>query len=113
VKVPRLAALLATLACLAAGALAPVVACNGTGTTPMCDFPDGANNPESGCGVLIEASAADAMTGDVVEEPTPGTGAIDASDAAAPLDATNPEVSDTGTDAGDSQVLDATGDSPG
>jgi hypothetical protein len=56
----RLAALLSALLCAGAAAALPGIGCNGTGTTPLCDFPDGANDPDAGCGELIEAAAPDA-----------------------------------------------------
>jgi hypothetical protein len=108
---------LATLACLGiAGmgvlaALAPAAGCNGTGTTPMCDFPDGANNPEAGCGVLIEASAdglaaEDApVTEDVTTPPQPDAQSGVDAQAAAP-DAR----ADASPDASDAHITDASAD---
>jgi hypothetical protein len=120
VKGHRLALLAATCGSLALAAFVPAAGCNGTGTTPMCDFPDGANNPESGCGVLVEAAASDAPVTPVTDAPTAdsvaptdsGGGKTDASDATVP-DAADAHVSDTGTDAGDAHTGDAKSDGPG
>jgi hypothetical protein len=100
VKPHRLVLLAAMAGCVGLGALAPSTGCNGTGTTPTCDFPDGANNPESGCGELVEAAppSADGTAPDVVEEPAPkGDGPIgnpDASDATLPEDAADSSIPD-------------------
>lgn len=74
VKAGSVASLVVLIACLGMAGFASEAGCNGTGTTPVCTFPDGANDPEAGCGVLIEASA-----------PVDG---------ASPVDATSPHVSD-------------------
>jgi hypothetical protein len=109
---------------LALGALAPQAGCNGTGTTPVCDFPDGANNPESGCGELVEAAAsADVTAADVVEEPAPQPDAkadakadasIDASDATVPpTDSGSPDAPDDVHDASQDHIGDAHHDAKG
>jgi hypothetical protein len=108
VKHRGLGSFFVALGCLAMGALAPTAACNGTGTTPMCDFPDGANNPEAGCGVLIEGSAPEGVP-DVAEEPVP-TPVPDAGQ-----DATSPHLPDSGaadSSVVDASVLDAPADAP-
>lgn len=88
----------------------------------MCDFPDGANNPESGCGVLVEAAASDApvtMDAPTMDSAAPvdsGGGKADASDATVPdaADARSPDTGlDTGTDSGDAHAGDAKSDAPG
>jgi len=108
VKAHRLLSFFVALGCLGVGALAPTAGCNGTGTTPMCDFADGANNPEAGCGVLIEASPGEGSAADVAEESVP-TPVSDASG-----DATHDAASSVGPDAGtlDSSVTDAPADAP-
>ncbi|MGO8996140.1 MAG: hypothetical protein ACLQVI_22745 [Polyangiaceae bacterium] len=115
-KPHRMTVLIASLGCAVMGALAPAAGCNGTGVTPMCDYPDGANDPESGCGELVEAAAFDGLA---VEEPAPVTdapgdsptdspaGKPDASDATTPpTDASKPDAED----ASDSHVADANHD---
>jgi hypothetical protein len=102
VKAHRLVSVVVALGCLGTGALAPTAGCNGTGTTPMCDFPDGANNPEAGCGVLIEASALEGSATDVAEEPVPTPVPDAGHEAASPLvdsSATDSQVTDAGADA--------------
>jgi hypothetical protein len=95
----------------AVAALAPAAGCNGTGTTPMCDFPDGANDPDAGCGVLIEASTDGVATEDVVEDVTTFPDATP--DAATAQDAADAQVT-SGADASDAHVTDAaTGAHPG
>jgi hypothetical protein len=112
VRPHRVASLVALLGCLALGALAPAAGCNGTGTTPICNFPDGANNPESGCGELVEAAAAADAQAPPVDAPS-DTAAPDspvASDATVPdagADA-DAHVPDTGTS--DVHVVDANAD---
>lgn len=106
-KTRRLGLLFAVLGCLSVGVLAPAAGCNGTGTTPVCDFLDGAPNPESGCGVLVEAAvAADAFVADAppgdTSPPDSPPGKPDASDATAP-DAADAHA----PDAGDGNVPDA------
>ena len=118
----RVVAVVAVCLSVGAAALAPAVGCNGTGTTPVCDFPDGANNPESGCGELVEAAAEDAGLADgpladslVVDS---HVGSADASDATVPDAADSGHaVTDSG-DAGDSGehdtgISDAHKDGPG
>jgi hypothetical protein len=113
----RLVALVSVLGCVAAGALLPAVGCNGTGTTPVCDFPDGANNPESGCGELVEAAVEDAFSEGAVEEGGPVVDSSvggDAADASLPVDAADAGHADSGEhDAGDSGITDAHHDGPG
>ena len=91
-KPGRVSALLVVLGCLAVGVLAPAAGCTGTGTTPICNFPDGANNPEAGCGVLIEGSAGEA--GVTVDAPASIDAAVDTgadrSDGGSTMDATAP-----------------------
>jgi len=111
VSVHRLGILVGALGCAAFGALAPAAGCNGTGVTPMCDFPDGANNPESGCGEIVEAAAEDAVTSeDAVAPVDSSVGSIDASDA------TTPPAADSGGedahDASDAHIEDAPHDAP-
>lgn len=107
VRAHRLVSFFVAAACLGVGALAPTAGCNGTGTTPMCDFADGANNPEAGCGVLIEASPVEGSS-DVAEEPAP----MRVPDASG--DASHDAASSTLPDAGmsDSSVVDASADAP-
>jgi hypothetical protein len=123
VKAYRLALLLATIGCLSVGALVPAAGCNGTGTTPICDFPDGANNPESGCGVIVEASVSsdgpapmDAPVADSIAPVDSPAGKPDASDATLPPDAADahvPDAGDTGADSGDAHIGDAKSDAKG
>ena len=118
-KPSRLVALAGVVAFVAVGALLPAAGCAGTGTTPMCDYPDGANNPESGCGELVEASAGDVST-DGSEDAAPAADShapiVDASDASLPVDASDAGHKDGG-DAGeagtDGAVSDAKSDAPG
>ncbi len=100
------------LGLLALAALAPASGCNGTGVTPMCDYPDGANNPEAGCGALVEASTpADALP---VEDSAPP--AVDAGDSGAgqgqDADATTSPPVDSGQDATKDAAMDAEKDAP-
>ena len=103
-----------SVACLALGAFVPMAACNGTGTTPMCDFPDGASNPV--CGVLIEASAEGAAFEDVttVEDTGPAPKPDGAADATAPVDADASSGTDADKDASDAHIgiADAPSDGP-
>ena len=113
----RLALLLGTLGSLALGAVAPAAGCNGTGTTPMCDFPDGANNPESGCGVLVEAAAsadapADGPADAVADTLAPVDSPVDSADATAP-DAADAHVHDAAADSADAHIQDAHSDAKG
>jgi hypothetical protein len=109
----RLTALFAALACAAVGGVAPALGCNGTGTTPLCTYPDGADDPEAGCGELVEAAAlpGEDANNDVVETDTsaPDVSAPDAGhdatdsappgvDAADASDAHHPDAHDTGAD---------------
>jgi hypothetical protein len=103
---------------LAFVALGPVAGCDGTGTTPMCDFPDGANNPEAGCGELREAAAlpVDAEGTEDVETPDSSGEKVDAADASMPKeDASDAHVNapDAHEDASDAHVLDAKSDAKG
>jgi hypothetical protein len=115
VKTHRLVLLAAMAGCVGLAALAPSAGCNGTGTTPICDFPDGANNPESGCGELVEAAPppADVTSADVVAEAAPkGDGPIenaDASDATVPDDGDSavPDAHEDTSDAREDHVTDA------
>ena len=118
-KAHRIVFLFGALACAAVGAVAPATGCNGTGTTPMCDFPDGANNPESGCGDLVEAAAAlnDVVvaTSDVVEPADSPVEKTDAADATAPEseDADKHDAHDAHEDASDGHSLDGKADAKG
>jgi hypothetical protein len=115
VRPHRVALLFAALGCFAIGAIAPAAGCNGTGVTPMCDFPDGANNPESGCGELVEAAVPDGAEPDVVEEEAPpldSSARADASDATVPVDAADAHEPDAG-DSGDAHIGDAHSDAKG
>jgi hypothetical protein len=74
----------------------------------MCDFPDGTNNPEAGCGELVEAAVEDAPATDDTGQPAvdSSVGAIDAADS------TTPPVIDSSVgvdahDASDAHVEDA------
>jgi len=90
----RLSSVFAVLGCLAAGALASAAGCNGTGTTPVCTYADGANDPDAGCGVLVEASAEGSLVVDASQAvPGPAVDASKAPDDAA-VDATSPHVID-------------------
>jgi hypothetical protein len=117
VRTHRFALLFATLGCLTLAAVAPAAGCNGTGTTPMCDFPDGANNPESGCGVLVEAAApvdapADGPADAVADTVAPIDSPVDSSDATAP-DAADAHVHDAAADSADAHIQDARSDAKG
>ena len=110
--------LFAGLGCLAVGAIAPAAGCNGTGTTPVCDFPDGANNPESGCGELVEAAAPDGAEPDVAAQDATApvdspSSKPDASDATVPEDAADAHEPDAKTDSGDAHIQDAHSDAKG
>jgi hypothetical protein len=77
VRVHRVVLVASMAGLLGAAAFAPAAGCNGTGVTPTCDFPDGATNPESGCGELVEAAPppdSPIVEVDVVEEPGPTPG---------------------------------------
>jgi hypothetical protein len=117
VKAHRLAILFGALGCAALGALAPATGCNGTGVTPMCDFPDGTNNPEAGCGELVEAAAEDAQqTADTEQPPVVDSsiGAMDASDAKTTpvMDSAVGEDAHDASDAHDAHIEDAPHDAP-
>jgi hypothetical protein len=120
VRVHRLAFLLVGLGCVAVGVFAPSTGCNGTGVTPMCDFPDGANDPEAGCGEVLEGSVPftdDVATGDV-SAPVDASGKADAgTDATQPVqDSSAPPVDahpDAHEDGGDAHVADAKEDAKG
>ena len=94
-KAHRIAFLVGALGCAVVGAVAPATGCNGTGTTPMCDFPDGANNPESGCGELSEAAVG--VVPNDVSSPEP--------DVVEPVD--SPVEKPDASDAGGSESQDA------
>jgi hypothetical protein len=118
VKTGRIALLVATIGSLAVGAIMPAAGCNGTGVTPVCDFPDGANNPEAGCGVLVEGSVSDDVVAPADSPLGDSVGPIDsskpdASDATAPDAADVHAPADTGTDAGDAHIGDAKADAKG
>ncbi len=107
-KAHRAVLLSGMLGLLAVAALAQAGGCNGTGVTPMCDYPDGANDPEAGCGTLLEASTTvDAP----VEDSAPPPPAGDAGDSGAgqgqDADATTPPPVDSGQDANKDAEKDA------
>jgi hypothetical protein len=85
----KLAAVALSLVLAAVAAVVPAAGCNGTGVTPVCAFPDGAFDPESGCDQPVEASlpAEDALAdqGSQATEDAGVDGAaqgVDASDSA-------------------------------
>jgi hypothetical protein len=106
-------ALLGSLACSGL-ALLVVAACNGTGTTPVCTFPDGADDPEAGCGEIIpldgasegsaqpDANPADTSTHDASPADASDAGPADAADSSSANDAADAhDAADTGAvDAG-------------
>jgi hypothetical protein len=112
VKVHRFVLLVSMAGLLGGAAVAPSAGCNGTGVTPNCDFADGAPNPESGCGELVEAAPppVDApSSSDVVEEPVPipADGGSDSGDATAPADSSDQDVHPDAQDSGGADAKDA------
>jgi hypothetical protein len=109
VKVHRLVLLVSMAGLLGGAALAPAAGCNGTGVTPNCDFADGAPNPESGCGELLEAAPppVDAPASDVVEEPAPTTDSGPDATADSGDEDAHPDAKDGDEDVKDSSLGDA------
>ncbi len=115
----RLVAIFASLVCAAAGAVLPSTGCGGSGVTPVCTYPDGALDPEAGCGTPVEAgpifadSSEDALADhSPASEDAPGDtnlAAVDASDASESVDA-DAHVTDATEDA---HIEDAHSDSKG
>jgi hypothetical protein len=119
----RLSALLAALTCAGLGAVWPTAGCNGTGATPLCTLPDGADDPEAGCGELVEAATEGDGTADAVEETATGPDAqapdtgldssIDSSDSGTPgVDAADAHDANT-ADVHDAHVADSKADAKG
>jgi hypothetical protein len=105
VKKHRVVAIVASLACAAAGAVLPSTGCGGSGFTPVCTFEDGAINAEAGCGTPVEASALENDSSNDSPEDQGNPASDDAPDD------TNPppdeDASDAGHEDADAHVADA------
>lgn len=118
----KLVAVALSLALAGVAAVVPSAGCNGTGVTPVCDFPDGAYDPESGCGQAVEAAVPEDAPEDQGSQGTEDASADtnppseDASDGGHPseMDATDAADVETVTDADagehDAHIADAHAD---
>jgi hypothetical protein len=121
VKGGKLGALAITLVLAGGAAAASFAGCNGDGVTPNCSLPDGAYDPESGCGQLVEAAVPFEDAG--ADQTSPGVDSGTDS-TAPPGDASDAghdsgdgghsgDASDSGFDSSDGHITDAHNDAKG